>query len=90
MNAIDYINNIIRVSNYEESIGVVLLKNGAALSIDSYFDYFFDSWMIYNHPERRTEIASPLISNGDIAIHLSSVAAMIKTPEGFEELEEEY
>ena len=87
ISALEYMENIIRIQNYKESLGVVILKTGGAIPIDSYFNFFFDTWMVYSNPETKDTIKSPLVTNGDISIHLDEVAVMIKT-EDFEEFEE--
>lgn len=71
----------------ENSTGIMILKSGMRLKINSYFSYFREEWMNYKQAVRsNNKIAieevlkrttGGIISNGDMDISLSEIAAMI-------------
>lgn len=69
-----------------DSYGVILLKNGAALQIRHFFDYFLDTWQAYKvssgagDTKAYKEIMADtggIISNGEMFINLDDIATMV-------------
>ena len=70
----------------EDSYGIVLLKTGAALKINHYFQYVLNCWSDYKiakSTENKIELGKifkeegGLISNGEITIELDAIMGMI-------------
>lgn len=73
--------------DYMGSFGVVILKNGAVLKVRKMYEYFHESWILFNSAltSGDTELIKSvvneanggIISNGELTINLADVSAMV-------------
>jgi len=84
---LDIISKKMMEIDYFSSFGVVILKNGIALKIRKMYEYFHESWILFNSAlsSGDTELARSVIhdtnggviSNGEMTVNLSEVSAMV-------------
>jgi len=88
---LDYLKLVMKIQNenerIESSTGYMILKSGLKLKINRYFIYFREEWMNYKEAIRKNNrkaieevlkrTTGGIISNGEIDINLSEIAAML-------------
>lgn len=85
--ALEIIGNKMMELDYMGSFGVVILKNGAVLKVRKMYEYFHESWILFNSAltSGDTELIKSvvneanggIISNGELTINLADVSAMV-------------
>ena len=69
-----------------DSYGVIILRNGAALQVRHFFDYFLNTWQTYKiskgtgDTKTSKEIMNDsggIISNGEVSINMDDIATMV-------------
>jgi len=96
MNAIEYMQTVIDFHNYLETKGIVILKNGMMIKVMAHFNFFQEEWLLYNKlylngtPNEKKEFleGNPTltVSNGEVTILLSTVAAFVSSGDNLQNL----
>ena len=83
---------IIKTYNYQDTTGVVFFKNGLALHIDSFFDFFDEQWLEFRGlsslPDKTAmrqfliNNNGAVITNGDVSVSLPDIMATAKETDG--------
>jgi hypothetical protein len=83
---LDIIQNKMEDMNLYDSYGLVILRNGAAIQIRHFFDYFLNTWQAYKiagangDTKVLTEIMTDtggILHNDEVAVNVDDIMSMI-------------